>query len=687
MTARRFAACGVLMLSAAVSAAQGPGWWNYAWTYRRRVTVENAAATRLPGEDVAVLEMPTAGLTAADGHDLRVVTAAGRPRPVRVLMMGPGDRVRLAFAVQAGVKAYWVYLHNAKAPPLPEAQQLDLRRGVLLEMWEYPGGPLHALKQVRAIFARKDKTFIGRGFRDRVFLGHNPFGPQNKLASVFTGWLRCPKDGTYTFASSSRDASFLLVDETLVVDNGGRHRPQRDIRKNGEIDLKAGLHKLTFYHVTRGGDPVAVAAWKPPGSGRVRPIPPKAFAPVARAQPGGLEKYAQQLTIDFLPRHADEVFLKNRYYQRYEVKALAAGRTGRGITWRWDFGDGQTAEGEAAAHIYLLPGEYTVTLSAQTWAGPMQRTNRIFVSRPWDRVTQTRLGSLHEAGAIVAKYDFTKLPTEALGEAMLLLDRARQAKALVAAGRELTGRDEAPRDLLDEALPVLADELVAQGVADQAVAALVRGAEMTKGPAVCARLLVRAGRIALDVRGDVQTAGALFERVVDRYGALTTAAAVRQARIGIGDVWRARGDAEKARKAYDAAKTGPLRGKSIPITRGDYARQVEAHLRDGKHAWAEQALQAWRDTLPADKLEGYWSLLRVRLFLAQKRYAAAAREAHTLVKVNPRSTYAPPLLMRAAEAHRELHEDEKATAALRQVAEGYPESPLAAEARKALAGE
>ena len=81
---------------------------------------------------------------------------------------------------------------------------------------------------------------------------------------------------------------------------------------------------------------------------------------------------------------------------------------------------------------------------------------------------------------------------------------------------------------------------------------------------------------------------------------------------------------------------------------------------------------------------GYWSLLVVRLNLKLKYHADAAREAMTLVKVNPASNYAPRLLLLAAEAYRKTGKGAEARSALRRIIEKYPESPLVADARAAL---
>jgi len=675
-TARPLAAVTVVLATASAAAGQ-VGWWNRTWPYRRAVTVPPVKPTRLGGDEIAVLDMPTGGLSRPDGGDLRVTTTGRTEVPCRVLTAGPGDRVHLAFALRGAGTRYYVYFGHAKPPA--STQKLDIRRGVLMETWDYPGGGIKTREQVEAIFRKAEKKpagLVGRGFRNRVFLGHNPFGPQNRIATRFTAWLICPSTGSYQFACSSQDASFLLVDDRVIVDNGGHHLPQRDISKRGSTDLKKGLHKLTFYHVNTTRHPVAVAAWQAPSDKRVRPIPPEAFAPVVRAEPGAIEQYGKSIAVDFLPRYGGEVFLRDRYYQRWTFEMVASGRLGRDVDLRWDFGDGQTAASPKREHVYLVPGAYTVTLTVKTYRGELTRSNRIFVSRPWDQVATNRLDSVKQHARIVQEYEFSALDARANAEAILLLDRAKASDALRRAGAAFLERKEAPGALIELAVPLYVQDLPAS----ERLATFRKAENMTSSPAVRATMAERAGRTALEL-GDPKAATEAFGRVVGRYGPATTVPAVRRAKIGFGDVWRARGDLAKATKAYRTAGFGAkVNVEKLAIIKGDYARHVEDYLRKGQFVDAAEFVERWEMDIPLDKLEGYWSLLVVRMAMAQRRYAAAVREAETLVKVNPASNYAAQLLMLAAKACGRLGKDAERRAALRQVVEKYPESPLAAEA-------
>ncbi|HUS47096.1 MAG TPA: tetratricopeptide repeat protein [Phycisphaerae bacterium] len=684
---RQASAICILAAATAVAAFARPAdaWWKPAWKFRRAVTVPGFEPSKLPGDDVGVVTMPTAGKIKRDGSDIRVATPDDREVPCRVLMTGPGDQVRVAFALRPKVTKYYVYFGN---PEAPAADPLDIRRGVLLEMWAYPGGALRTLEQVEGIF-RRTRQLLGRDVRDRIFSAHNPFGPRNSIAAIHTGWLNARRSGQYVFAVSSQNASFLLVDDKVLISNGGLHAVDRRARQSARISLEAGLHKLTFYHVSPGGHPYAVLAWRPPwqpNRQRFTFVPPGAFAPFVRGAPEAMEEYGKAAGVDFLPEHLGETFMSNRYYQRYGFNALAPGRSQRSVKWTWDFGDGQTSTDPNVEHVYLLPGQYTVKLTGAVGAARMTQTNGLYVSRPWDRVTDNRLDTVRHHADIVLKYDLKALPAQALGEAVLLFERARMDEALMKAGAAFVSLDKVPPRSVNDVLPVYARRLVAHGKADEAIAALRKASRLVKAsPDVSASMLVEAGRIMLEHKGDDRGAAAIFEGVIDKYVAVGKGGAVRLAQIGLGDVWRTRGDANQARQAYQKAKPNPPDGAGgEPFVKGDYARHVEEYIRTRDYEAAGDYLQTWQEAFPLDKLEGYWSLLVAQLAFAQGRHAEAVREAQVLVKVNPASNYGAELLMIAYDAHLRLRQPDQAKKVLRQIVKDFPESPLAAEAAKKL---
>jgi PKD repeat protein len=673
---------------AAPALGGGANWYSSDWQYRRELKLGKYTPSGLAGDDVAVFTMSTGGLCKADGSDIRVATNSLSEVPTRVLLMGPGDEATVAFALQPGVSQYYVYFGHAKPPA---GKPLEIKRGVVMETWSYDGGELNTLEEAKNVF-KKSRTFIGRGVRDRVFLGFNPFGPQNKIATIFTGYFQAAK-GKHVFALSSNDASFLLVDDNVVVKNPGIHPPQGDVSKQGAVELEAGLHKLTVYHVNVKGHPVAVAAWQPPDAKSIQPMPESAFAPVVTAIAGGLEQYGREIAIDFVPVHSGELYLENNYYQRYTFEALPGPKSpgGAGLQWEWDFGDGIKSTQQRVEHIYLTDGPHTVTLTAKASAGPAKRTNKIEVTRPWSTLIANKLDAWKDFTPVIAGYDFAALQPPALAQAVCILGRQGDNDSCIRAGNAMLAAATAPADVLDDAMSLYAQALRRAKQGEKAPDAYARAAKLTNNPAVCAAMLVEGGKahIELGSKDNLRAAEAMFEEVGKKYEPLTTAPPMRAAKIGLGDVWRARGDLERAREAYARAKVGPeAQAGREAVIRGDFARHIEDYIRKNEFWAADEYLARWETTYPLDKLEGYWSLLKVQCDMARKRFAPAAAEAQTLATVNPASNFGAELLMLAADCHTQMQRPDKAAAAYKQVVEQYPESPLAKDAaQKAKAAE
>jgi tetratricopeptide (TPR) repeat protein len=239
---------------------------------------------------------------------------------------------------------------------------------------------------------------------------------------------------------------------------------------------------------------------------------------------------------------------------------------------------------------------------------------------------------------------------------------------------------------MNEAMPYFVKALVAAGKADEAVSVLSKAAERPgTSPATSAILLLQAGRVALEGKEDPKRAGELFGQVLQKNQAMIGGLVGRQAKIGMGDVYRWLGDGNVARKFYEDARPRPVdRPGGTPFVKGDYARHVEEYIRTRDYESAEEYLDEWGESFPLDRLEGFWSLLRARLDWERGRFAQVVREMQVLAKANPTSNYAAEGLMLAAEACGKLKQPEAAAAILRKVVKDYPETPFAAEAAKAL---
>jgi len=687
---RTVVVASVMAVAVAAPPARGQGtaaWWDAKWRFRRAVSVSAVPVTGLPGSEIGVATIITGGQARPDGRDIRVGLRTGPLTPHRVLMVGPGDRVRVAFALKPTVKDYYVYFGNLAAGEPPEALKLEIRRGVLMESFVWPGGGAGNLRDVRRAFVRATKP-IGSDFRPNLFLGHNPFGPVGTMCSRFTAYVIVPADGEYAFALASTYSAALAVDGKDLIVKRGSWRIERNVRHNAKTRLTKGLHKIELLHAHLGRVPPAVVvAWRPPGGKWDRtPILPEAFAPIARAEAGALREYGKVLTADYRITHAGEAFLIDRYTQRYGLEASTGQGRLAGLEYRWDFGDGQRAEGRQVEHVYLSDGAYKVTLTITGRGQSLTRTNRLRVWRNWDRTTGNELDTLARHAEIVAAYDQAKLIERDLVPAVMLFDRARADEAMTALGEALLGGAPAAAEAIRRALPTLALHWRGRGQLERVVGLLEARAKGADSADVAVALLVLAGDIARENLKDTARALAILQQARKDHDGRAGDAAARSMWIGIGDAWRAQGDFDKAKGAY--AQAGPAE-ESVQrqmLLRGGYARHVEEYLRTGQLDDAESILKRWEADLPLDRLRGYSTLMHVRLLAKQRRPADVVAEVAELIRVAPGGLYAPQLLLEAEIAYRAMKQPGRAREMLAKLVADYPESALAAEAKRRLAG-
>lgn len=735
---RRSLATGVSLLALVSGAellrADSAPWWNTHWHWRRVVSAPQPRSNR-DGGDAAWVEAYLNGAAKPDGTDIRVTTAGGKPVKHFVMQTGPGDLARVCFALSARTQKYHIYYGNAQAEALGDTWRPQ--RGVLLEGWAYRGGSIGSLTLTQQTFKKAGQP-TGRTFVPNVYLGHNPFGPPSHYCHLYTGWLWCVRPGRYAFATTSKDASFLLIDGKTVVQWAGRHPPVSDARHVGHVELARGLHLLTYYHVSAGPNGRAVAAWQPPGTAKPTVIPPGAFMPIARAACGDLERYGSGAQADFDVDGPHETFFKDRYTFRYVFTGKLGGRTDSKTRFTWDFGDGVTAEGAKVEHVFLSAQVRAVTLTASRGGRRSSIRNGISVTRNWNRVTESKIDPLESHAKIVAGYPFGEMSPADLSGAVWLLNRTGRTKQSLAAIEALPKRiDQVRPGTVVRALPELYDLLVTgAGPSEGGVSrsdsasraarlfeAMEKGADDATVKAAAAAL---AGRTCLEELGDLRRAEACFKRVVEQYGDRTRDPAVRRARIGLGDVYLRTGRYRLAERALDqAGVVGEAAKRNIRI--GNYAHAVDDYIRRKIYATAEERLDRWEWEFPLEKLRGYSTLLRARLYNGQKRYPQIIRlvEAFPLVIVAgdkpddpidvialtidpaklpemynidpltgriksasgtafPPNLYGMDMGLLAADAHVALEQPDKARNVLKVLVRLYPDSPLLGEAKKRL---
>jgi hypothetical protein len=150
-------------------------------------------------------------------------------------------------------------------PREPDAPTLPIK-GIAYEYYE---GTWEALPDFAALKPAESGTSEGfdtsKRKRDTFF------------ALRFRGYVEVPKDGLYTFYTSSNDGSRLYIGKALVVDNDHFHGVTESA---GEYPLKAGKHPITVTYFQNGGQTVLDVLWEGPGIPKQK-IPPGALYHVA----------------------------------------------------------------------------------------------------------------------------------------------------------------------------------------------------------------------------------------------------------------------------------------------------------------------------------------------------------------------------------------------------------------------
>ncbi|MCP4401922.1 MAG: sulfatase-like hydrolase/transferase [bacterium] len=84
--------------------------------------------------------------------------------------------------------------------------------------------------------------------------------PKNVFSVEWEGHIFIPETDTYLFSTNSDDGSQLLIDENLVVKNGGEHGLQE---KQGKIHLRKGMHSISIRYMQSGGLAALRVFWAP----------------------------------------------------------------------------------------------------------------------------------------------------------------------------------------------------------------------------------------------------------------------------------------------------------------------------------------------------------------------------------------------------------------------------------------
>jgi TolA-binding protein len=700
------------VLLAVISTAGAAGWGPYnAWNVQRTIGVPKAdpKQPKMRGMDCCTVAFPTHGAMQPDGRDLRVALGS-EAAPFQIVDIAPHGVVRIVVGLRTETDRFYVYYGNPAAKKLETSWQP--RRGLWLETREFAGGTAKSAATLKALAERSGPRF-GRGPVGAIHHGHNPFGPSQQYVSIYDGWLVLPKEGKVRFAVSADDAAALFVggnEAAAKLDWGPMPRNKR--YAGAPLLLEAGIHPVRLVHVQRDGRSIASAAWWMEGMRRGKKylhyqvIPSKAFAPVRHGTLLNVQHKGKLVAADMSASNEGDVLLDGKdMLVRYVFRDTSrpADRALK-CSPHWDFGDGTTSDARDPSHVYLRPGDYTVSLSLTRGDSVFRVAQKVRVGPGWHRAAERQWDKLEFYHPILRDYQFEKMATEDL----VVLARAfeqlendgviekaaatdeeegndRRSNEVMAVCQELYRRG----DKLDDKTFVRHCLLLGrrlrevEGKAKEALSVFARAEARTKDVHDKARLANEQGDVYYYFLDDLERAEQQYARTLTKH-VKAADAQVRVAQMRIGDLYRTKGDYAAALKAYGRAAEMPIHNRPEGVQtarRGAFPRTAEDYTRRKLFKEAHQALNDWEWEFPTDKLVGHCSLLRARLAMAEGNPEEAIKQAEEILRANRESEYADDLLLFLADVYREEGRLDDAADSVSRLLDGYPASALQEPAR------
>jgi PKD repeat protein len=645
--------CLLTLLALALAApARGADAWHLpGWGARAVVEITQPAAEA--DLDTAAARVLCQGRAKPDGSDYRVLDAAGKPVPFQLTFHDAGRYSLVAFRAEhpQAHQRFFIYFDNPSAARASE-QVIDNgppgsgppkgawvpHAGLVLQTWRRPEGDNPRIIEDMAKLMADSKAKDGARYQRRISDGYNPFGSSDYYISIYRGWMRIPAAGEYGFCTASNEASFSFLDGKPLVHWPGRHTAERGMHgeKNATVTLTAGLHYVEYYHEEVLLEQMAFLGWRPPGAGAFGAIPESVYTAPHETAVTAFETPSGSL-LTFEPAVADSVWPAERsegQWTRCRFQPGAVPPLPAGTTYRWDFGDGQSATGADMEHVYLALGTYPVTLTAQGPKGTLTARWPLVVYEIEHITDQFKEGRPKDYARFARSYDRNKLDAASLAELAYLFAEAEEPAEAVEVGKLFVQRfGSAKPDLVSKVRRLMADCALrlGQGSVDEAIANY--RASITKDMPAAEKLdvLARLVRLLGIERNLPDKAAPVIAQIEETFrGAKLdeeTQAAYRRAVIASGDVLLWQGKVSGAQEFYHRAETlGAFIPSQVRDARvGSYPNAVREFIEAGNLGAALDLVDRWEETFPTEKPKGQTFFWRGKVLALRGQPRDAAR--------------------------------------------------------------
>jgi tetratricopeptide (TPR) repeat protein len=530
--------------------------------------------------------------------------------------------------------------------------------------FQHSGAGSGSRKDFDMLLKNRGRCF-GRGFVDAVFHGGNPFGNSDNYLSIYTGYFSVPKQGKYKFATASDDASFLSVDDKLVVTWSGKHNVWASGGYRGrfrqEVDLAKGVHSFRYDHIEYTHAQVAAAYIQRPGEKRLGVLK---FQMPEQARVINVERKGGEYEPFVVIRETGEIDAAGTLYMVVTDLFAMKGAS----DYEWETGDGNRVKGRKARHIYLWEGIYPITLHYTVKGKKKSVSLKRFIRFNGQRKEMSKEIDFMNT---ITGYDIA-----AMGKPAFI----KIVKYALKTGRDLskTFLDKgeaflAEMDIND--LTGMADIYTRKKDYDKALDFIKKGLERYSRKELRAQLLIKQGDIYFYFKKDYPRAIRSF-REVTKNPFLKGRGDFRLAFIRLGDVYRERnrkGDFDLSMVYYSKAEDLNTDTHSA-LKNGYYTHGVLDLINKKDYDNALKMLEEWEFNFPTEKLRGFSSLQRARINYLNKKYEEAAKQSLNFIKINPATTYIADFYMLIGASYYRQKDLAKASLYYKKVTASCPES-------------
>ncbi|MCD6407429.1 tetratricopeptide repeat protein [bacterium] len=633
-------------------------WWNTEWKYRKKVEFK-IPQKKLPFEKVGVVDF--FANAKKDGSDIRVVDEKGNSVKFYLVGIFSGAKYQICFPLNG--ETYYIYYGNKNARK--ENYDWKPEAGLILEVYERKGNKCYNWKVSKEVIEKSKRgRLIGRSFWKKIWDGTNPFGPEKDVVKIYTGYFWINKEGKYYFATSSAGASFIFIDDKMVASWPGWHgaRPYITAEQSGSIYLKKGIHKLTYYHIGRRWREISVAAYRY-GKEKFKVIPEKFFIPVFKGKILRTEKLNSEIAADFKMEHTN--YLKRERWELLTFKFTDTSFSNSPVIYRkWNFGDGQEVTGKEVYHTFISPGFYNITLFVKDKKGRTDKVSmRIKIHQDYSKI-YLRPKKHWEYLNEFKKFNLSKLPTPqlmGLAEIFNSYNRFSEAyKCYSELEKRALSLSEKEKVLLIAARIVWRTDKFKEAESYYKKFLAKNNSDEVR---------LELARLYLDI-GKIDEAEKEFRKIMNSKG--VNKKIKRKAEIGMGDIYRVKGEREKAEKIYKNLTDQ----EEYKLKNYAYAQSVIYYLKRKDFLAALEELEKWADEFPVVKIEGKWSVLKAKAHILERKYEKGIKELEVFQKncKDKNNIYLPVAIYLEGEIYEKIGKKEKSQEIFKKLIKEFPDS-------------